>query len=602
MLLLPVIAIASPLVAWALPNLTDWNRAKVFDMTVTWQKYAPDGVVKQMLLINGKSPGPAIEVEQDDWVVVNIRNKSPFGTTVHFHGIEMDKTPWSDGVPGVSQRPIAPGRNFTYTFRATQYGSYWYHSHSLGQIEDGLYGHILIRPRPGTMKPFHMISHDPGAIEGMERAERAVHPLIVYDHMHITSGEKEDITPAAGVEITCYDSILFNGKGRVRCLPEDELMSHLSPTQKADLALVPGQKLTDKGCLPPIVLAAFAGDVTKYNASAMPAPIYQGCEETNGHTEVIRANLPGRNEWLALDVVAAINFVSGVVAIDDHDMWVYAMDGSYIEPQKVQALGMSNGQRYPVLVKPTRPGDFQIRFHANSAPQTIIGNAILRVPGVAASPQEPKPYIDLVGNPAFPGVVVFNQTIAYPYPADPVAQTADALHVLHMKLDGLSYLWALNTTGLKPIVVDTTLEPILFSPNATNFKNAMLTTKNDTWVDLVLFASEFPMPPHPIHKHGVKMYQIGSGTGPFRWTSVEGAMREMPDQFNLVNPPKRDTFTSMPTRAAVNWVVVRYHVTNPGAWLLHCHIQNHMMGGMMMVILDGVDAWPDIPSHYLHYS
>lgn len=92
-----------------------------------------------------------------------------------------------------------------------------------------------------------MISHDPGAIEGMERAERAVHPLIVYDHMHITSGEKEDITPAAGVEITCYDSILFNGKGRVRCLPEDELMSHLSPTQKADLALVPGQKLTDKG-------------------------------------------------------------------------------------------------------------------------------------------------------------------------------------------------------------------------------------------------------------------------------------------------------------------------------------------------------------------
>lgn len=87
MLLLPVIAIASPLVAWALPNLTDWNRAKVFDMTVTWQKYAPDGVVKQMLLINGKSPGPAIEVEQDDWVVVNVRNESPFGTTVHFHGM-----------------------------------------------------------------------------------------------------------------------------------------------------------------------------------------------------------------------------------------------------------------------------------------------------------------------------------------------------------------------------------------------------------------------------------------------------------------------------------------------------------------------------------
>lgn len=162
-------------------------------------------------------------------------------------GIEMDKTPWSDGVPGVTQRAIAPGRSFTYKFQAVQYGSYWYHSHAKGQIEDGLYGPILVHPRPGITKPFHMISNDPKAIQAMEKAERQVHPLILYDYMHITSEQKSDITPKAGVEIPCYDSILFNGKGRVRCLPVDEMMSHLSPVQKADLALVPGQKLTDKG-------------------------------------------------------------------------------------------------------------------------------------------------------------------------------------------------------------------------------------------------------------------------------------------------------------------------------------------------------------------
>lgn len=349
-------------------------------------------------------------------------------------------------------------------------------------------------------------------------------------------------------------------------------------------------------------MAAFGGDAKKYNASAMPRGIFEDCKETKGSTEVIKANYPGRHSWVAIDILGAVNFVNGVIAIDDHDMWVYAMDGSYIEPQKVQVLWVSNGDRYSVLVKPKRPGKFQIRCHANSAPQTIIGNAILHVPGIIFNPPTPKQYIDIIGNPLSPDVVVFNQTIAYPHPAEPIAERADDLYVLNMKLDGASYRWALNSSGLDPITLDHTLPPLLFSPNTTKMENVTITTRNNTWVDLVFFASVFPMPPHPIHKHGVKMYQIGAGQGPFKWKSVEEAMKEIPDRFNLVNPPRRDTFTSMPARDAVNWVVVRYHVSNPGAWLLHCHINNHMMGGMIMVILDGRDAWPKIPPEYLNYS
>lgn len=159
----------------------------------------------------------------------------------------MTNTPWSDGVPGVTQRAIPPGANFTYKFQATQYGSYWYHSHYAAQIEDGLYGPVVIHPRPGIPKPFHLISRDPLVTAAMESAERDVRPLILYDHTHLTSEHKWAITPKAGVEITCYDAILFNGKGRVRCLPEEEMTAHLSPVQRADLALVPGEKLTDRG-------------------------------------------------------------------------------------------------------------------------------------------------------------------------------------------------------------------------------------------------------------------------------------------------------------------------------------------------------------------
>lgn len=359
---------------------------------------------------------------------------------------------------------------------------------------------------------------------------------------------------------------------------------------------------TNRSCLPAIVMAAFGGDITKYNASAMPPGIFEGCKETKGSTEVVTSHHPGQHSWVAIDFLGAVNFVNGIIAIDDHDMWVYAIDGSYIEPQKVQAFSLSNGDRYSVLVNTKESGNYQIRLNANSAPQTIIGNAILHVPGIVINQPPPKQYIDIIGNPLSPDVVFFNQTIAHPHPADPIAQKADALHILHMKLDGASYRWALNSTGLEPTTLDHTVPPILFSPNTTKRANVTITTRNNTWVDLVFFSSVFPMPPHPIHKHGVKMYQIGSGTGLFKWKSVEDAMIEIPDRFNLENPPKRDTFVSMPARDAVNWIVVRYHVTNPGAWLIHCHINNHMMGGMMMVILDGVDAWPKIPPEYLNYS
>ena len=50
-----------------------------------------------------------------------------------------------DGVPGLSQKPIQPEDTFTYKWTATQYGTYWYHGHVRGQLEDGLFGPINIK-------------------------------------------------------------------------------------------------------------------------------------------------------------------------------------------------------------------------------------------------------------------------------------------------------------------------------------------------------------------------------------------------------------------------------------------------------------------------
>ncbi|KPM42761.1 Laccase-1 [Neonectria ditissima] len=571
-----------------------YGRTKEFEFSVTWEEHAPDGFSRHMLLVNGHSPGPVLNIDQDDWVVVNVHNYSPYNTTVHFHGIEMLGTPWSDGVPGVTQHPIEPDCSFTYKFRATQYGSYWYHAHFRGQIEDGMYGAIVINPRSGDPKPFHLISEDSHTIRAMEEAERNVVPLVITDFTHLTSDAKWDMTLAAGVEDSCYDSILFNGKGSVQCLSESEVAANLSKDQETFLGLVPGAAMTDKACIPASVLIALGGGGG--DESALLPGVFSGCKETKGSVEVIEPSCDD-DEWIAIDIVGAINFATGVVSIDEHDMWVYAMDGSYIEPQKVQAIVVTNGDRYSVLVKLDKAGNYKIRFNSATTLQMITGHAILSVPGEGGEDDESDPYISIVGVPLSQDVVFFNQDVARPFPPDPISETADALFHLSMKIDGSSYLWALNSSRLMPVDLDSGL-PTLFHPDPYAHNNVTISTKLGTWVDLVFFASAFPQPPHPIHKHGTKMYKIGSGSGPFEWDSVEEAIKEIPDQFNLVNPPRRDAFASLPATDDVSWVVVRYHATNPGAWLLHCHINNHMLGGMMMVIQDGVDHWPEIPEEY----
>lgn len=66
------------------------------------------------------------------------------GTSIHWHGLRQLNTVQMDGVPGVTQCPIAPGESFTYSFRATQYGSSWYHSHFSLQYGEGLLGPLIL--------------------------------------------------------------------------------------------------------------------------------------------------------------------------------------------------------------------------------------------------------------------------------------------------------------------------------------------------------------------------------------------------------------------------------------------------------------------------
>ncbi|KAI9172685.1 Laccase abr2 [Paramyrothecium foliicola] len=573
---------------------------KEFDFVVSKGEANPAGIPREMFLVNGQFPGPVLEVDQDDWVLVRVQNDSPENITIHFHGIEMRNTPWSDGVPGVTQWPIPPSGNYVYEFQARQHGSFWYHAHYRGQIEDGLTGAVVIHPRDTLPRPFGMISNNTKAVAAMELAERNVRPLLISDWTHLNSEDKWDITTASNVEVSCYDAIIINGKGRVECLTPEQITNHTGQIQRNNLALVPGSTISDKGCLPANVMGKLGGARLEVFTENIPKGIFEGCNPTKGFTEVVTPPeaVDPAERWVALDIIAATNFMRAAVAIDEHDMWVYSMDGSYIRPQKVQALVIASGYRYSVLVKTARVGDFKIRVNSMSVPQMLTGHAILSVDGPGKdTTYQSKPHIDIVGKPAAPGVRYFNETIASGFPMRPIPQSADALHLLKMNGDGATYLWVLNSTRLMPEDFEDSL-PVLMNPIADANNNVTITTKNDTWVDLVIQSAKYPFPPHPIHKHGNKMFQIGAGSGAFNWSSVDEAIKEKPQYFNLVNPPARDTFESPQAREDIAWLALRYRVTNPGAWMLHCHITNHMLGGMSVIIQDGIDAWPDVPVEY----
>jgi FtsP/CotA-like multicopper oxidase with cupredoxin domain len=356
-------------------------------------------------------------------------------------------------------------------------------------------------------------------------------------------------------------------------------------------------------CFPKEFMNAFGGGGGG-NLTAVPAGIFDGCVASNGSTEVIKAfKLSCKAEtWLALDIIGAFNFVTAMVSIDEHPMWVYAMDGDYVTPQKVHTIPVTNGDRYSVLIKLETLGDFNLRVVAVSAPQLITGTAIMavRAKGQEAEIKPSVPYITDAGVPTSPDVVVFNLAAAKPYPLVSIPKKADAFFKMEMVPGGSSYLWALNRTLFPPQSFEND-EPVLFRPDPHAMGNVTITTRYDTWVDLIFEASIVPMPPHPIHKHANKMFMIGAGTGAWNYTSVDEAIATVPQFFNLVDPPRRDAFATPPAFEDKAWMVVRYHVNNPGAWLLHCHIQNHMMGGMSMIIQDGVDKWPAVPLEYLNY-
>ena len=105
------------------------------------------GVEVDGYTVNGSSPGPVLQATQGDLVEVRLENDSvPDGVTLHWHGIDVPNA--ADGVAGVTQDAVRPGKSHVYRFRVEAAGTYWYHSHQLSheQVQRGLFGAVVVAP------------------------------------------------------------------------------------------------------------------------------------------------------------------------------------------------------------------------------------------------------------------------------------------------------------------------------------------------------------------------------------------------------------------------------------------------------------------------
>jgi len=124
-----------------------------FDLRVAPVTKWIDGRPYEMLAYNGSIPGPTLRVSQGSQITVAVSNDTEMDTTVHWHGLRLENR--FDGVPHQTQAPIRPRGTYTHRLTFPDAGLYWYHPHIREDYaqELGLYGNVIVEPVDASYWP-----------------------------------------------------------------------------------------------------------------------------------------------------------------------------------------------------------------------------------------------------------------------------------------------------------------------------------------------------------------------------------------------------------------------------------------------------------------
>lgn len=447
--------------------------------------------------------------------------------------------PFSDGSP-VSQWPIAPHRCFDYEVHPEQEdsGTYFYHSH-VGFQAVSAAGPLIVE--------------DFGP------------PPFQYDEERIICFQdyfnKSDETIEQGLGATPFvwsgetSAVLINGVG-----------------------IAKGEKPGEGSCTLPVI------DVE-----------------------------PGKTYRFRFIGGTALSLVA--FGIEGHDKFdVIEADGHYTKPHTIDHMLVSPGQRFDTLFRTKTQQelggrtDYYIQFETKDRPAIYTGFGILRYSKAAPV---------LTAAPTTPPITLSNATYDFlEYALEPLvpndfpqaSEVTRRIHITNSQLTQSTIIWQLdglnwtddNPANRPPYLVDIYKNGPAAMPNYTAaMANQGWDPQTLTWpaklgevLEIILSNSGSKVNNgggfdyHPFHLHGSHFYDCGSGNGTYDAAANEARLQNY-------HPVQRDTTNLYRYREKgapgrdEGWRCWRLRVRDPGCWMLHCHVLQHMLMGMNAVMIMG---------------
>lgn len=505
-------------------------RKTLLSWTITKGHRRPDGVDKDVYLINDQFIGPTVEVRQGDKISIEVHNALPGNetTAIHWHGLHVSNN--MDGVPEVTQCDIPAGKAFVYQLQISteQAGTFWYHAHSETQRADGLHGAFIVHAAADTTSAKREDTLEDQVLMIGDWYHRSGTEVLEY----YTDWKHWKIEPSG-------DSMLLNGQGYFNC-------SMAVPARPVDCILVTPPSLRVGGTrtrLRLINTGSMAGVTIAVTGFGMRLLEVDGggVLTTSDTASQIGVLHPGERVDVMLERdEVALGTKPGLIVILDP------------ESLKWPNLALTTEQHFSISEGDALPEPLSHRGSAVTLPELDLTT----VAGEELPPENFPRDADQV--------LVLYSTISYlaryeNRPKGFVNRTSWSVPHSELPLVAISRAdWS---------------EPTPFIPQL----------RAGSWVDVVL--NNLDDKAHPFHLHGHSFYLVSSHkpSRPGAYEAYNPYDKATPvpgGSYNLINPPRKDT-VSVP---AMGYVVLRFKANNPGLWLLHCHVAWHQAVGMGMAL------------------
>ena len=538
--------------SWALAAVKEYH------LTIDEGMVNVTGKPLKRITVNGKFPAPLLEFEEGDEAVIHVHNNlKNQDSSLHWHGLLLPGL--MDGVPGFNGfKGIKPNADFVYRFKVRQNGTYWYHAHSKGQEQDGLYGALVIYPKGKQPVAEHeqaqrdyvvMLSdfHKSSSDQIMKNLKKSAE---YYQSQRETLVDVFKQTQREGVKSTWQDRSMWNQMRMLKTdlsdvtgytflvngkTPEQNWTGAFQPNEKVRLRFInasamsfydvriPNLKMTvvsaDGQPVKPVAVDEFRiGTAETYDVIVEPKQTkYQIEAESIDRTGFAIGTLQSEGS-AKTPITMPTARPRALLTMEDmgHGSGHTGMDHSQMNPAGMQ--GMDHSQMNHAAMQDMDHSNMNSASSANQSQSST--NAPVQGWANAATPQGQKAlqYSDLVS-------------------LEPQKDTRPAERELEIRLGGTMerYIWTINGKKF------TDMQPLQVKYG----ERVRLKFINDS------------MMAHPMHLHGMFM-QLENGQ----------TAANMPNKHTLIVPPGK-TVTALLTADEL------------GEWAIHCHLLYHMSAGMM---------------------